>query len=283
MDNKISIEQAHNETAREALLSNAAFQRFAGSFEVYQSIMRDERINRARRELARKRMREVFVPRMEDIKNLFFADKKSEISWPRDKVVNHENLSRNQEAERINNAAIELCESGEFNKEKLAGMFVDASNDFVEMALDEWNPKPKRNGGNREIINEIVAFRYLNDDVITIDIIPTPLRDNLIEKVQEGMRIVAEKIQKGVIDVNRIFFESWLLGPAFEDKARSLLGEDIEFLETDQESREVSRILHQALFYNNRSLDYYLRTGRKPVVRAVYMTREKFIERFCGN
>lgn len=275
-------EQGRLDVAREMLLANAAFQRFAGGFEIYQRVWQDKNISDYNRELAQERMRDLFTPREtgNSEKHSVFLDKAFKVAGVRERVVNRENLSINREAELINSQALALCESGAFSKEQLAEMFAGASSDFLETALNEWNPKPKRDAGNREIINEIIAFHYLNDDGLTIDIIPTPVKNDLIEKMREGLSIVAQKMKEGSVAVKYVFLKSWLLGPTFEEKARSLLGNDIEFLSTDTESQEVLRVQYQALFYNNRSLEHYLLTGEKPEVRAVYMTREQFIEQF---
>ena len=74
---------------------------------------------------------------------------------------------------------------------------------------------------------------------------------------------------------------SWLLGPAFADKIKMLLGDDINIQEPDNEERtSVENVQRLALTYNKRAAEEYLKTGQMPPVRKLWMTREEFLKKF---
>lgn len=268
---------------REFFISNAAFGRFARGFEIYQHIINDQSLNQKDREVIRSRMHEAYgadESKFKDYKTLVGG----KLSKENDKESSKSHMTSKHEADSFVAVALELCESGVFTKEKLADLFASGSARLMDIFVEEWNPKPGRDAKTgRELVNEIVAFRYLDQHTIAIDIVPTSIKDNMLEKIYEGFKIIARKMKNGLPGIDRVSFKSWLLGPSFEDKIKILMGNEIKFFDVDSTDPMTNRAQHQALFYNGRSLEQYLITGEKPVIRAVEMTRQEFLGRFLGE
>ena len=129
-------------------------------------------------------------------------------------------------------------------------------------------------------VNDIIAynkivmmkFHYISDQRCR--------KHGINFKIIDGFQAIGTKLEAGEITADKIIMKSWLLNQKMEAKARMLLGDEISIQDTSPEDSDVAAVQHLALQYNKRSLEKYLKTGEKPEVRQVVMTKDEFVARF---
>lgn len=179
---------------------------------------------------------------------------------------------------------IAWAEKGELTKEKLAKLF--AGFPIADEILASYNPEPGTfsETGNM-IVNEAIEYSggRPEEDWIGIGILATPVKGTteLMNKIVDGLKKIAEEMRNGWLQqVEKVNMVSWLLGPAFEEKIKAILGKDILLQDPEASDSNVAAVQHMALSYNKRAIEDYLKTGQLPVVKKLVMSREEFLKKF---
>lgn len=256
-------QQIHGEKIgiKERFLSNPAFIRFAGGFELYQDLLHTEGTEN----------KNAIIERMECLylSRLISPDKETQQS------------EKKQELYQIISSTLQECQGNNFSKDKFAEKL--AASPIANLFLTEWNRKKDEveEGSGMVHVNDVIAYKQDNDNEISLHVRPTGVESSeLISKVIDGFQIIGEKLENGEITANKIVMKSWLLNQKMEAKAKMLLGDEISIQDTSPEDSDVLAVQFLALPYNKRSLEKYLTTGEKPEVRQVIMTKDEFIARF---
>lgn len=245
-------------------LSSQPFIRSCDVMETYQQLLIDHKDNPTMLELVKRRLHEIFDVKIED--NQGRDDYGRKLAG---------------EFEAMQKQIYAWCESGEFTKEKMAGLY--ASSSIADKFLERWNPKADTlSMDGHVIVNE--AFEYVNagQEDVGLNIFPTPVKGTaeLLSKVLEGLQKVANELKNGSLQhVNKVVMTSWLFGPRFEPKVKQIFGDNITLEDVpDENAFEVQRL---ALSYNKRAMAEYLTTGQLPQVRNLTMTKEEFVSKFA--
>jgi hypothetical protein len=249
---------------REKILSNCAFQRFAGGFEIYQDLI-NHGSGSINRNIVIERMRELYKPKFDNLKN----DR------------NESNDVLRSSLAGLVNSTLQEGESGNFSINNFAEKI--SLPPLYDLFSAEWNHKAgddEKDSGNI-YVNEVVAYKIENDDAISLHLRPSNVEGkNINEKRLEGHRIIAEKIKNGEIKEKTIIIKSWLFGRDVEDKTRQIFGDDIVIEDVPRDDEQYESIQFLALQYNNRVLKKYLETGEKPEIRQIVMSSQEFLQKF---
>jgi len=236
---------------KEMFLSNVAFLRFAGGFELYQKLLSsDQDVDK---EKVKERMSGLFSFR----------------SDPNESLVG------------IIKDTLAECENGQFSIDGLANKI--AGSLVADAFLKQWNHKggEVEEGSGMMFANEIVAYENKDNNKLSLHIRPAGVgSDELLTKVVEGFRAVAEKLKTGELGADAVMMKSWMFGGRLGEYAKQMLGEDVAIENVDPEDPDVLAIQHLALYYNNRSLEKYLKSGEKPEVKQVSMSKDEFVGKF---
>lgn len=257
--------EANNERLRyEALLAKPQFIRSFAAMNCYQRLCAESKDDPAALGKLKERMYSRFMPRER-------AD-----ADPDHAVVR-------AEYRKIQEQILAWCEQGEFSVEKAAELLANSS--IADIMITGYSFKPgERNHNNNLMVNDTIDYCEHDDPrEISLNIVPAATRgwDELVAKIIDGFKKIAIEMESGKLQhVEKIFMQSWLLAPAFENKVRKLLGDDIKIEEVVDDDGTVEQIQSLALSYNERSAEEYLRTGKLPEVRQVVMTRDEFIRKF---
>lgn len=250
----------------QAFLSSQPFIRSSDVMATYQQLLIDHKDNPTMREDVKRRLHEIFDVRTED--------NQSRDDYGRKLAA---------EFEAVRKQIYAWCESGEFTKEKMAGLY--ASSSIADKLLERWNPKADTlSMDGHVIVNE--ALEYVNagqeDKEVGLNIFPTPVKGTaeLLSKILEGLQKVANELKSGSLQhVNKVVMTSWLFGPRFEPKVKQIFGDNIAFEDvTDKNAFVVQKL---ALSYNKRAMAEYLTTGQLPPVRNLTMIKEEFVSKFA--
>lgn len=257
-------QQMHQEkmNTKEIILSNPAFIRFAGGFELYQDVLHAKDDDSDKSAIT-KRMLDLYTPRLNG------SDEEIQQS------------SEKQELYQIINLALQECQENNFSRDNFADRL--ALSPVINLFLSEWDRQADEveEGSGMIHVNEVIAYKKEGDNEISLHIRPTGVESTeLISKIIDGFKTLAAKLEAGEIKSDRIVMKSWLFNKKMEGKARLLLGKDILIADTSPNDNDVAAVQHLALQYNKRSLKKYLTTGEKPEVRQVVMTGDEFIARF---
>jgi len=253
-------QQIHQEK-KEMILSNPAFIRFAGGFELYQNLLRAEGIEN--KSTITERMSDLYVSRLSS------------------SGEGAQHSEAKQELYQIINAALQDCQGNNFSRDNFANRL--AASPIANLFLAEWNRRMDEveEGSGMVHVNDVIAYKKADDDEISLHIRPTGVESReLISKIIDGFQTIGTKLETGEITADRIVMKSWLLNKKMEGKARLLLGNEISIDDTLPDDSDAVAVQHLALQYNKRSLEKYLTTGEKPEVRQVVMTKDEFVARF---
>ncbi len=258
------LQQIHQEKmeTKDKILTNPAFVRFAGGFELYQNLLHAEG-DEDNRSAITKRMVELYASRFNGSED---EERPS---------------ATKQELYKIISLVLRECQENNFSKDSLAEKI--ASSSIVNLFLSEWNRKEDEieEGSGMIHVNDAIAYKQDNDDEISLHIRPTGIGSSeLFPKVIDGFQIIGGKLEAEEIKASRIIMKSWLLNSQMEKKARLILGDEISIIDSPTDDSDVEAVQYLALQYNRKSLEKYLKTGEKPEVRQVIMTRDEFILRF---
>ncbi|MFA5947172.1 MAG: hypothetical protein WC813_04080 [Patescibacteria group bacterium] len=243
----------------EALVSNPAFKRFTGSFELYQKLYSSESNHD---EMAR-RMHDFYLARFSQPIN--------------------EAIPNVEKAKSLLEGALNDCEAGDFTALGFAKNLVNLR--LADEMLAMWNPDQEfgGEGADKYRLNAVVHYNDEGNGVISLHLGASGVSsEEFLAKTIEGFALFAKKLQSGEIPAKTIIMKSWLLGKRSEAKVKALLGEDIEIRNTDPEDKEVEAIQQTALEHNNKSFERYLKTGEKPEVRQVEITADRFVKKLLG-
>lgn len=264
MTNPEQPQQIYQErkNTKERILSNPAFIRFAGGFELYQELLHTKGDN-SDRSVITKRMSDLYAP----ILNITNEEKQQSAA--------------KQELFQIINSALRECQENNFSRDNFADRLV--ASPLINLFLSGWN----RQAGEVEEdsgmihVNEVIAYKKESDNEISLHIRPTGVKSaELISKIIDGFQTIGSKLETGEIKADRIVMKSWLFNKKIEGRARLILGNEISIEDTSPDDSDVATAQFLALQYNRKSLEKYLKTGEKPEVRQVTMTRDKFVARF---
>ena len=254
----------------EAFLSSPQFVRLCEVFETYQRVLQESKKDIEQQEIIKERMNEIFGEREDVVK---------------DAVENEDPEALGKlEKDQMRRQLLEWAESGKITKEKMADLFAHFS--LADKMLEEFNQKPGEyvmGGGEGLLLNEAVSYKE-DGEYVNLHIIPAPTKGTaeLVQKIIEGFNKLAQEMKSGKLThIKNVGMFSWLLGPAFADKIKLLLGDDINIQEPDEEEKDsVENVQRMALTYNKRAMEDYLKTGQKPPVRKIWLTREEFLKKF---
>ncbi len=250
-----------NTKIKESILANSAFIRFADGFKLYQNLLHDENSENAKNTLTG-RMTELYNSRLNGT----------------DEDAQHYTAKR--ELNKIINSILQDCQENNFSENSLAEKITSSS--IVNLFLAEWNRQENEveEGSGMIHVNDIIAYKE-GENEISLHIRPTDVKSSeLIFKIRDGFKTIGAKLAAGEIKADKIVMKSWLLNKKMEKKAKLLLGDKISIQDTSSDDNDVAAIQLLALQYNNKSLENYLKTGEKPEVRQVIMTKEEFIAKF---
>lgn len=257
----------HQEQQRlERLSGNVSFQRFARGFEIYQKAYDD----------ASEDEKVTIRERMLDVHGALDLDGLDQSGfWGKKKRKQLDEEA--SDVQKVILSVMREAEAGTFTTQMLGEAFVNAGLDDDLLGL--WSHEAGEvDGGDLFYANELVAIHMDTEDEISIHIGANAVKGSeLIMKIIEGFKLIAEKIKEGRIAAKKISMKSWLLAPAFEPKIRMLLGSEVDFYDVDPEDDMTKAIQDLALLYNGRSLKDFLSTGEKPIVRGVDMTGPEFV------
>ncbi|HOX60977.1 MAG TPA: hypothetical protein PLV72_03155 [Candidatus Magasanikbacteria bacterium] len=248
---------------REMLLSNEAFLRLVRGFEIYQKVYNDTD-DEEEKIVIKERMRSQY------------GQKSSLVEDP-------EHRQRFERAVNARDVVFKLCEDGVFKKEDLVDMllnFGSAENFLKNINHREGDVEA---GTGHILVNSIIAYGLEKNDEVSLHIKPANVSnfEQLIGLVLEGFNLIANEMKGGKLNnIKNVQMESWLLGSAFGDKIKKILGNDVITTKADN-SESMEEVQSLALKYNSRSLEKFLRTGEKPEVRQLIMTKEEFINKFA--
>jgi len=180
--------------------------------------------------------------------------------------------------------ALQHAEDGTFDQENFL-QYIRKNNDILLGLSDEWNPKSGDSKlGEYEYVNSLVAFTRKDEQTISLHILPagTLQSTELVFKIVQGFKEIAQQIKSGAISCEFVEMKSWMLGRGLEGKIKPLFAKlgNVDIEDIDQSDDDVVDIQRLALLFNTKSLDTYLRTGEKPEVRAAYIESQKFVQAF---
>lgn len=255
-DNKFRVSiNGENKENKNEFLSNTAFQNFSSGFETYQKML-NSRDNK-----------EEIMERMHILYKRLDTQEKSE---------------KLEELKGLMDFAFSSAEDNKFNKEEFAKKIssLSVSEDFKQ----EWNKKEGDMSGDLKMLNNVLAFRIEKDGNISLHIRPTDTKANeLLRNVKEGVIKLVEEIKNGNIKGGNIIMKSWLLNSDYETIIERFFGSKLDFQKVSDEDEDVLPAQYLALQYNSKELEKYLKTGKKPEVRKIELTKEEILDKFGGN
>jgi hypothetical protein len=183
----------------------------------------------------------------------------------------------------------EFCEDENKNitRDDLADLLIKTNTANKLLLLWDGQTKNGKDLYGTSVVNDVLSFTQRKNESGNVDVINLVVRatstvgtNNLIVELLSGMVEIAKRLELGEKDkelekVERIVMTSWLLGPAFDDKLKKILGSDIRLNEWNGPKMGDSQ--RWALRYNKQSLINFLQTGHAPEVRNLIMTRNIFI------
>lgn len=250
-----SLEQKQQEPA-EDFLSNTAFQNFSSGFETYQKVLQSPDINK----------NEV----MQNMHNLY------------KRVDEKEKSEKVKELRELIDFVIASCENSQFSKEEFAKKLADLS--ISEDFKQEWNKKEGDTSGDLTMLNNVLAFKIEKDGNISLHIRPNNAKANeVLPNIRGGIEKLVQEIKAGNIKGDNIVMKSWLLNSDYEVIIERFFGKKFDFKNVPDEDEDVLPAQYLALQYNSKELEKYLKTGRKPEVRRIELTKEDILDKFGGN
>lgn len=257
-------QQIHREgmKTKERILSNPAFVRFSSGFELYQDLLNAED-DESNRGAIIKRMLDLYALRLNS------ADEETQQSTAK------------RELSKIIDLTLQKCQENNFSRDNFADRL--ATSPVINLFLSEWDRQTDEveEGSGMIHVNEVIAYKKEGESEISLHIRPTGVESaELISKIIDGFQAIGTKLEAGEIQADSIIMKSWLLNKKMEQKAKMLLGGSISIEDTASDDTDAVAVQHLALQYNKRSLEKYLKTGEKPEVRQVIMTRDEFVARF---
>lgn len=251
---RILINNEQRETGEE-FLSNTAFQNFSSGFETYQRILKSD----ANKEEVMQRMHALY-----------------------ERLNKQEKSKKIEELRELIYFVLSAAENNKFSKEEFAKKISSLS--IAEDFRQEWNKKAGDTAGDLTMLNNVLAFRVEKDGNISLHIRPTDIKANeLLRNIKEGIVKLLEEIKKGNIQGKNIVMKSWLLNGDYEAVIERFFGKKLDFKDVPDEDDDVLPAQHLALQYNSRELKKYLKTGKRPKVRKVELTREEILDKFNGG
>lgn len=262
------LPQQNNEKLanKEKMLSNSAFKRFAGGFELYQELINREESSDSRN-LIISRMRELYKPNLNKL--------------------GQEDGHEDETEKALRAALLELilltlreCEEKKFDIKGLADK-ISASTPLYDSFSAGWNHKAGdiEQASGMIYANELYAYKIEDDDTISVHVSPSNTENkDISKKLEEGRRAVAEKLRNGELKANKIIMKSWLLSRERETITRRAIGNNIIIEDVPLDDEQYEAIQFLALQYNQQSLKKYLETGDKPEIRQVVMTKNEFLQ-----
>lgn len=250
------IERNEILSEREVLLSNAAFQRFASGFDLYQKLLGEK--PDARDEI-RNRMRTIHV----DGPKSYLGKPESE---EKNMVEPHIALSED---------VLRQCEEGRFTPKGFADALL--SSKYGRIIIRELSQK--RAGEVDEAsgmvyVNDAMRYHFDDENQTQISLHIDPIDASTVSvlgKIKEGLMAVATQLEKNEIPATQVSMTSWLISPKLAER---LLGKDIE-VQMGQNPYDAL----PALKFNQKKLEAYLTTGEFPLIGKIVMTKEEFINR----
>lgn len=257
-------QQIHPEkmATKEKLLSNPAFVRFSSGFELYQELLNAEE-NENKRSAIIKRMHDIYAPKLNSV----------------DEDIHQSAIKR--ELSQLIDLTLHECQEKHFSKDSFADKL--SSSPIINIFLSEWDRQPTETeeGSGMIHVNEIIAYKKEYENEVSLHIRPTGVESvELISKIIDGFQMLGAKLEAGEIKADTITMKSWLLNKKMEQKAKILLGDGISIEDTTPDDADAIAAQHLALQYNKRSLEKYLKTGEKPEIRQIIMTKDEFVARF---
>ena len=251
---RISMNDENKKNSNE-FLSNTAFQNFSSGFETYQKMLNSGD------------NKEEVIERMHILYKRLDTQEKSE---------------KLEELKGLMDFALSSAEENKFNKEEFAKKIssLSVSEDFKQ----EWNKKEGDMSGDLKMLNNVLAFRIEKDGNISLHIRPTDTKANeLLRNVKEGVIKLVEEIKSGNIKGGGIVMKSWLLNSDYEAIIERFFGSKLDFKNVPDEDEDVLPAQYLALQYNSKELEKYLKTGKKPGVRKIELTKEEILDKFSGG
>jgi len=246
---------------KEEMISNCAFQRFAGGFEIYQKLINDSKD----RDLIVNRMHELYQPMIDNI----------------NKNQNETNKPLTTALTKLLLSTLAECENKKFDRNNFAEKI--SMPPLYDICSAEWNHEAgdvEKNSG-MNYVNEMIAYKKEENNTISLHLMPSNVESkDVAEKRREGYGVIARKIKSEEIQAERIIMKSWLYDSEFEDKTKKFFGDDVTIEDVSPDDELIKPIQFLGLQYNNRMLKKYLETGKKPDVRQIIMTSQKFTQKF---
>ena len=252
-----------NLSNKEKILSNPAFKRFAGGFELYQELINNQD-SPVDCDLIFNRMHELYKP---------LLDKKD------DNQLDETQKNLKPILVELIFLTLRECEEEKFDINNFAEKISNSS--LYNLFLKEWNSTAGDVEHGFVYLNEAYAYKIEDNDTISVHIMPSNIDSkDTNKKRQEGRRVLAEKLKNGELKANKILIKSWLLGKERDMEIRQTFGKDVMIENVPSDDKEYAGIQFLALQYNQKSLKKYLETGEKPEVRQIIMTSQEFIQKF---
>lgn len=252
---RISMNGENKENSNE-FLSNTAFQNFSSGFETYQKVLRSPDINKN-----------------EVMQNMHDLYKRVDEKEKSDKV---------KELRELIDFVIAGCENNKFNKEEFAKKLSDLS--ISEDFKQEWNKKAGDTSGDLTMLNNVLAFKIEKDGNISLHIRPNNTKANeILPSIRNGIEKLVQEIKSGNVKGGNIVMKSWLLNSDYEAIIERFFGKKFDFKNVSDEDEDVLPAQYLALQYNSKELEKYLKTGKKPEVRKIELTKEEILDKFSGG
>lgn len=256
-ENKFRISMnGENKENNNEFLSNTAFQNFSSGFETYQKILQSPDINK----------KEV----MQNMHNLY------------KRVDEKEKSEKVKELRELIDFVIAGCENNTFNKEEFAKKLsnLSISKDFKQ----EWNKKAGDASGDLTMLNNVLAFKIEKDGDISLHIRPNNTKANeVLPSIRNGIEKLVQEIKSDNVKGGNIVMKSWLLNSNYEAIIERFFGKKLDFKNVSDEDEDVLPAQYLALQYNSKELEKYLKTGKKPEVRKIELTKEEILDKFSGG
>lgn len=250
-----NVEKKNQESDKD-FLSNTAFQNFSSGFETYQRVLQSHGINK----------NEV----MQNMHNLY------------KRVDEKEQSEKVKELSELIDFVIASCENATFDKVEFAKKLsnLSISEDFKQ----EWNKKEGDTSGDLTMLNNVLAFKIEKDENISLHIRPNNAKANeVLPAIRSGIEKLVQEINSGNIKGDNIVMKSWLLNSDYEAIIERFFGKKFDFKNVPDEDEDVLPAQYLALQYNSRELEKYLKTGKKPWVRKIELTKEEILDKFSGD
>jgi len=251
-------------------LSSPVFLRFAEGWILYQRMLREAQTEKEKKHI-RQLMKEIYPNQ-----RLLFKKVRT-----REKEGNH-------------NAVKDSLFSASENPQNLTPQIISH---LAAVAAPETNflAEAENPAGNEAEsffqVNEFISYSFDGEISISVhcDTMPAVGTSVLLAKTLEGLQEIGRKMKTGeggLEKIELVTMVSWLLGPDFQDKLDKIFGKDTVHYEdvnpdNTVEGEEVGG-RYVALMFNKRALERYLKTGQKPEVRRLDLSREEFLAKF-GN